>query len=46
MLVRLLYASRAAEAYDADAMNAIAATVPIDYLPRFHFVDGGAVFFV
>jgi 8-oxo-dGTP pyrophosphatase MutT (NUDIX family) len=28
----------------ADAMTAIAAAVPIDYLPRFHFVDGdGAV---
>jgi len=25
----------------ADAMNAIAASVPIDYLPRFHFVEGG-----
>ena len=25
----------------ADAMAAIAAATPIDYLPRFHFVDGG-----
>ena len=27
----------------ADAISAIAAAVPIDYLPRFHFVEGGAV---
>jgi 8-oxo-dGTP pyrophosphatase MutT (NUDIX family) len=27
----------------ADALAAIAAGVAIDYLPRFHFVDGGAV---
>jgi len=27
----------------ADAMGAIAADTPIDYLPRFHFVDDGAV---
>ena len=27
----------------ADAMAAIAAATPVDYLPRFHFVDDGAV---
>jgi 8-oxo-dGTP pyrophosphatase MutT (NUDIX family) len=27
----------------ADAMAAIAAATPIDYLPRFHFVDDGAI---
>jgi 8-oxo-dGTP pyrophosphatase MutT (NUDIX family) len=27
----------------ADAIEAIAAGVPIDYLPRFHFIEGGAV---
>ena len=27
----------------ADAMQAVRSTPPIDYLPRFHFVDGGAM---
>jgi 8-oxo-dGTP pyrophosphatase MutT (NUDIX family) len=27
----------------ADAMRAIASAAPVDYLPRFHFVDDGAV---